>query len=253
MWDGITIEDDVFVGPNATFTNDRFPRSKVYPEQLPREYSSKGRFDWSQCNPPSRSRDWGRRDGRRGSRGDPLSSAPCHRSRQSRADRGYVDAKKHDGALEIEPSKDANDREHHSDGGTGVEIYHFPWIKDMRGDLTVAEFEKDLPFKPRRYFIVFEVPSREVRGQHAHRRCHQFLTAVHGGLSVLIDDGMTRREIMLDNPTMGLHVPPMIWGTQWNYSPDAALLVFASEPYDPADYIRDYGEFVEALRGEGQS
>jgi UDP-2-acetamido-3-amino-2,3-dideoxy-glucuronate N-acetyltransferase len=131
----------------------------------------------------------------------------------------------------------------------GVELYRFPWVRDPRGDLTVGEFGKGFPFPPKRYFIVFGVSPGTLRGDHAHKRCHQFLICAQGHCVALVDDGVTRREVLLDNPSIGLYVPPMIWGTQYDYSVDGALLVFASDHYDPEDYIRDYGEFQEVLRG----
>jgi UDP-2-acetamido-3-amino-2,3-dideoxy-glucuronate N-acetyltransferase len=129
----------------------------------------------------------------------------------------------------------------------GVVLYRFPWVKDPRGDLTVGEFEKEFPFRPKRYFIVSGVPSGEIRGEHAHKQCHQFLICAYGQCSVTADDGTTRLEVQLDKPNVGIYLPPMIWGRQWQYSADAALLVFASELYDPKDYIREYSAFVNAL------
>jgi WxcM-like, C-terminal len=76
----------------------------------------------------------------------------------------------------------------------------------------------------------------------AHGRCH-----------VAVDDGQTREEVLLDRPNLGLYIPPMIWGVQHNYSADAVLLVFASDYYDPADYIRDYNEFLRLVRIAGSS
>jgi UDP-2-acetamido-3-amino-2,3-dideoxy-glucuronate N-acetyltransferase len=134
-----------------------------------------------------------------------------------------------------------------STGVRGVDIYQFPWVKDPRGDLTVGEFENEFPFRPKRYFIVSGVPSEEIRGEHAHKQCHQFLICAYGQCSVTVDDGTTRLEVVLDKPNVGIYVPPMIWGRQWQYSADATLLVFASELYDPGDYIRDYGAFLSAL------
>ena len=130
----------------------------------------------------------------------------------------------------------------------GVNIYRFPWVQDARGDLTVGEFENEVPFRPKRYFIVSGVPSGEIRGEHAHKRCHQFLICAYGQCSVTVDDGTARLEVLLNTPSIGIYVPPMIWGRQWQYSADAALLVFASEIYDPSDYIRDYDMFVNAVR-----
>jgi dTDP-4-dehydrorhamnose 3,5-epimerase-like enzyme len=134
-----------------------------------------------------------------------------------------------------------------STGVRGVDLYHFPWIQDPRGDLTVGEFGRAFPFQPRRYFIVFGVSAGTLRGEHAHRSCHQFLICAQGSCIALADDGVNRREVILNNPSVGLYMPPLIWGTQHSYSTDGALLVFASDYYDPGDYIRDYSAFQHAL------
>ena len=127
-------------------------------------------------------------------------------------------------------------------------LIELPDIRDPRGGLTVGEFESDIPFKPARYFIVYQVPIVELRGEHAHRQCQQFLVCVRGRITVVGDDGRHRKEFVLDRPNVGFYMPAMTWGTQYNYSPDAVLLVFASHHYDADDYIRDYEEFV-ALAG----
>ena len=111
-----------------------------------------------------------------------------------------------------------------------------------------AEFPRDLPFVPKRYFIVFDVPSEYVRGEHAHRVCQQFLVCVKGSCAVMVDDGTVRDEVLLDQPNLGLYMPAMIWGVQYKYSRDAVLLVFASEYYDPEDYIRNYDDFAAQKR-----
>jgi dTDP-4-dehydrorhamnose 3,5-epimerase-like enzyme len=126
----------------------------------------------------------------------------------------------------------------------GVTLHELKMVHDMRGNLVAGEFERDVPFAVKRCFMVFDVPSKDVRGEHAHRRCHQFLVCARGSCRVVVDDGRLREEIMLDRPHVGLHIPPMIWGIQYGYSPDALLLVFASHEYDAADYIRDYNEFA---------
>lgn len=131
-------------------------------------------------------------------------------------------------------------------------LYRMRRVSDLRGALTVGEVEKDLPFVPRRYFMVFDVPSRELRGEHAHKACRQFLICAHGTCTVLLDDGHARRELTLDRPELGVYVPPMIWGTQYKYSADAVLLVFASLPYDPDDYIRSYDEFLKAAQEQSR-
>ncbi len=126
----------------------------------------------------------------------------------------------------------------------GVTVHHFPVIPDLRGNLSVGEFDRQVPFKPLRYFLVFGVPSRELRGEHAHHRCHQFLICLRGTCAVVADDGEHRVEVALESPDRGLYLPPMTWGIQYKYSADAMLLAFASDYYDPKDYIRDYAEFT---------
>lgn len=130
----------------------------------------------------------------------------------------------------------------------GVTLHRFPVIPDLRGTLSVGEFGRQIPFAPKRYFLVYGVPNREVRGEHAHINCQQFLICLNGSCAVIADDGSRRVEVTLDAPNLGLYLPPMIWGTQYKHTPDAMLLVFASDHYDSSDYIRDYSEFMERVK-----
>lgn len=129
------------------------------------------------------------------------------------------------------------------------QLIEIPRIIDMRGNLTAGEFERHIPFSPKRYFMVYQVPLVEVRGEHSHRECHQFLICVRGRITVSGDTGSDSQEYVLDRPDVGFYMPPMTWGSQYDYSPDAVLLVFASHYYDAADYIRDYEEFVALVGG----
>ena len=115
---------------------------------------------------------------------------------------------------------------------------------DHRGSLVVGELDKQLPFVVERFFFVSKVPEGEPRGIHAHKECHQFLVCVAGSAKAMVDDGETRTVVTLDRPTVGLHMPPLTWGAQYDYSPDAVLLVLASHRYDAEDYIHDYDEFM---------
>lgn len=126
-------------------------------------------------------------------------------------------------------------------------LYLMRRITDTRGALTVGEVPTEVPFAPARYFVVFDVPSMELRGEHAHKECQQFLICLHGSCRVLLDDGVQRCEVTLDRPDMGVFMPAMIWGTQYRYSPDAVLLAFASRPYEADDYLRTYDEFLAEL------
>jgi len=130
----------------------------------------------------------------------------------------------------------------------GVQLYELPLVEDMRGNLSMCEFGRTVPFTPRRYFLVFDVPSSKMRGAHAHKECHQFLVCVKGSCELVTDDGMCVKEFVLDRPTKGLYLPPMTWGVQQKYSADAMLLVFASDYYDAGDYVRDYDQFTELVR-----
>jgi dTDP-4-dehydrorhamnose 3,5-epimerase-like enzyme len=131
----------------------------------------------------------------------------------------------------------------------GVSVHRLTRAADLRGSLMAMNFE-DLPFVPRRIFTVFDVPSESIRGSHAHRTCELFLVCLSGDLNCVVDDGTHRDEVRLALPDRGLHLPPLVWGTQYKYSRDAVLLVLASHPYDPDDYIRDYDQFLEAV-GQG--
>jgi UDP-2-acetamido-3-amino-2,3-dideoxy-glucuronate N-acetyltransferase len=134
----------------------------------------------------------------------------------------------------------------------GVVFQMLPRYEDHRGALTVAEIRQHIPFAIERLFLVYDVPGTDVRGEHAHRKLHQFLICARGSCSVLVDDGEHRHEYLLDSPTCGLYVPPMIWSVQHRHSRDALLLVLASAPYDPADYIRDYDTFRQLVRTGGE-
>lgn len=132
--------------------------------------------------------------------------------------------------------------------GVGSSTLHLlSSYQDVRGSLVVGEVQKDIPFIPQRYFVIHDVPSQELRGEHAHKRCHQFIVCIHGSCKILLDNGDQRCEVNLNSPQAGVYMPQMIWGSQYNYSKDAILLVFASEPYDEDDYIRTYDEYLQIL------
>ena len=130
---------------------------------------------------------------------------------------------------------------------SGAAIVRFPEVADLRGFLTFAEVGGQLPFAVDRFFLVYGVASQELRGEHAHRNCHQLVIAVAGAVSVLTDNGSEQNEIRLDEPTVGVYLPPMVWGVQFRHTPDAVLMVLASDRYDADDYIRVYDDFVQEV------
>lgn len=122
-------------------------------------------------------------------------------------------------------------------------IVQLPKIKSRAGNITPIHNSVEIPFDIKRVFYLYDVPGGESRGAHAHKQCHQFLIAGSGSFEVLLDDGHIQRQIQLNRPYIGLHIPPMIWASEINFSSGAICLVLASEHYAAVDYIRDYGEF----------
>jgi acetyltransferase-like isoleucine patch superfamily enzyme/dTDP-4-dehydrorhamnose 3,5-epimerase-like enzyme len=244
LWDGVEIEDDVFIGPNATFTNDKFPRSKAYPESFARTLIRKGASIGANSTIlPGITIGAGAMVGAGAvvTRSVPANAIVVGNPAKIV---GYVNTNRE--RIAEERPETAN-QEVRKSNVAGVTLHTFRAVSDMRGALSVGEFEREIPFVPQRYFLVYEVPTAEVRGEHAHVKCHQFLIAVKGSVHVVADDGNVREEFILDRNNLGLYLPPMTWGIQYRYSNDAVLLVFASDYYDPSDYIRDYDKFVELV------
>jgi hypothetical protein len=105
-----------------------------------------------------------------------------------------------------------------------------------------------VPFDIARVFWLYDIPGGESRGAHAHRECHQFLVAAHGSFEVALDDGANRRTVSLNRPYYGLHIPPGIWAAEQGFSSGAICLVLTSHPFDESDYIRDYSQFLVAIK-----
>lgn len=132
----------------------------------------------------------------------------------------------------------------------GARLIKLPQITDLRGSLTFGEIGRHLPFEPKRFFVVHDVPSQEVRGEHAHKSLQQLLICLRGSCSVVVDDGENRQEVRLDSPQLGLHVSPGVWDVHYKYSEGAMLLSLCSSEYDSDDYIRDYDSFLEHVRSK---
>lgn len=124
-------------------------------------------------------------------------------------------------------------------------IIDLPKIADPRGNLTVAEGMKDVPFGVARVYWVYDVPGGESRGGHAHKHCREFIVAVSGSFTVTLDDGKERTTVLLNHPYQGLLVETGVWRTLEDHSSGAVCLVLASDPFCEEDYIRDYGEFLK--------
>ncbi len=161
---------------------------------------------------------------------------------------GYVDELRAAASV-IEADAAAGQKEIIEVGVGGCQLWPLESYRDLRGSLVPLEFDDGLPFAPRRLFYVFGAPGKEVRGEHAHKACAQFLIAINGSLAVVVDDGANVVEVRLNRPDVGLFLAPRTWGTQYKFSPDALLAVMASHPYDADDYIRSFSEFQQFIAG----
>ena len=116
---------------------------------------------------------------------------------------------------------------------------------DRKGNLSVVENGKDVPFVVKRVYYLYDVPGGESRGGHAHKALHQLVVAVSGSFTVVLDDGRDKKTFVLNRPYEGLFVVPGIWRTLEDFSSGSVCVVLASEKYDEMDYIRDFDEFIK--------
>ena len=246
LWDGVRVGDDVFIGPNATFANDKFPRSKAHQATVPTTHVANGASIGANATIlPGVTI---------GSEAMVGAGAVVTRDVPPKAIvvgnpariTGYVYAGAH---------PDSSTEAARTDGPVpvatsvpGVTLHRLSTAVDPRGSLTAAEFGDDVPFEAKRVFLVYDVPDDDVRGEHAHKTCAQFLVCVCGSVAVLVEDGQTREEVVLASPSVGLLIPPLVWGSQYRFSAGAVLMVLASEHYDTEDYLRDYDEYLELDR-----
>lgn len=118
-------------------------------------------------------------------------------------------------------------------------------ISHKEGNITVVENKSSFPFKVKRVFYLYDIAGGESRGAHSHKECHQFLIATSGSFEVSLDDGKFKRNVFLNRPDIGLHVPPGIWASEVNFSSGAICLVLASHSYNETDYIRIYEDYLK--------
>lgn len=127
-------------------------------------------------------------------------------------------------------------------------IINLPKVSDPRGNLTVAEQLKDVPFEVKRAYWVYDVPSGESRGGHSHKQCREFIVAVSGSFTVTLDNGSGQEKHLLNHPYQGLLVEENTWRILEDFSSGAVCLVLASELFDEADYIYDYEDYRKYLK-----
>ena len=246
LWNGITIEDDVFIGPNVTFTNDISPRSKIYPKDFLKTVVKKGASIGANATIlPGLEIGAGAMIG---AGAVVTKSVPSNAKIMGNPGKiiGYIDSATNLNTSIVKSSIDSISHGTQKFNRLGEQT--LPVYSDIRGSLTVGNFEDEIPFIPRRYFMVFGVPTSQTRGQHAHWKCQQYLICINGSCNVLLNDGGSQKVINLTSLNIGLYIPPMIWAEQYDFSPDAILLVFASHLYEASDYIREYSEYFKIVK-----
>lgn len=246
LWDGINLEDDVFVGPNVSFSNDKFPRSKNRENLLLETNVRKGAsISAGAIILP------GLEIGENamiGAGAVVTENVPANAIVKGNPARisGYVNS-------DDISSVDKNNIYANTKSSSKIIVKDIKLIKlkifsDIRGNLSVANINEEIPFLPKRYFMIYGVPSKETRGEYALKSTKQFIVCARGSCTIMVDDGINRQDVTLNSPEYGLFIPPMTWGTQYKYSDDALLCVFASEDYSNGEYIRKYSEFKRIIQ-----
>ena len=125
-----------------------------------------------------------------------------------------------------------------------VRVIELPKILDRRGNLSIVEENKEIPFKIKRTYCIYDVPGGEIRGGHAYNENQEFIIALSGSFDIIIDDGKARRKFSLNRSYYGLYVPQQLWRQIENFSTNSLALVLSSTIYDENDYIREYEKFL---------
>lgn len=133
-----------------------------------------------------------------------------------------------------------------------IERFHAQQHGDDRGQLVALEEKSEIPFDIKRVYYIYDTKKGVRRGFHAHKSLKQLLICVHGACKVLLDNGREKEIVLLDKPYEGIFVQSNIWREMYDFTPDAVLLVLASEIYDESDYIRDYSRFLELVNNRGK-
>jgi dTDP-4-dehydrorhamnose 3,5-epimerase-like enzyme len=132
-----------------------------------------------------------------------------------------------------------------------IQLLELPIFGDGRGDLVSIEAEKHIPFQIKRVYCLFNLGEHS-RGMHAHRQLQQLAFCVHGSCRFVLDDGVTREDVVLSDPTKGLLIGNLIWREMHDFTDDCVIMVLASEYFSEADYVRDYATFLDATRSENR-
>lgn len=228
LWDGVRLEDDVFVGPNATFTNDPFPRSRVHNRPLLRTVVRRGASIGANAT---------------------ILPGLVVGERAMVGAGSVVTRDVPAGAIVVgNPARVVGHVDETRDIDTKPRTVDLPVLRDGRGLLGTAE-GGSLPFPVRRFYFLSELDENGERGRHAHRRLRQLVAVLQGRVEVVLDDGRSEPQVFrLEAPGSALFIPPGYWRVLHGFAPGTVVGVLASEEYDEGDYIRDYDEFRKFAR-----
>ena len=243
LWDGITLEDDVFVGPNATFTNDAYPRSRHYPREFLRTFVRRGASIGANATILP-----GLTIGANAMVGagavvtrdvPPNAIVIGNPGRVS----GFIDGQVPTSALRVEPEPGAL----RALEVRGARLVRIPVALERSGAVRAVEIGAALPFVPAGCRTLLGHVPDEAPGGHAFRSATQLLACVRGSISVALDDGARRDEIVLDGPSVALLVEPMVWSVLSRPSADATIVVMESATAAGAEVLRDYEAFRQLV------
>tara|TARA_B100000212_G_scaffold288705_1_gene229815 strand:- start:30321 stop:31232 length:912 start_codon:yes stop_codon:yes gene_type:complete len=238
LWDGLEIGNNVFIGPNTTFTNDKYPISK--------RNRKKNLKTTIKDNVSI------------GANATILPGIIINKNSLIGAGSVVTKDIPENAIVAGNPAKIINYKNENIYKNKNQDklcissleprTINLPTFEDIRGSLSVVEIMNQCPFEIKRVFWTYDVPSKETRGEHSHKKCSQFLVCLKGSLSVDTFQGVLKKNFKLDSPKVGLFIPPQIWSLQYEYTSDAVLLVLASELYDEKDYIRSYQQYLDSLK-----
>jgi UDP-2-acetamido-3-amino-2,3-dideoxy-glucuronate N-acetyltransferase len=228
LWNGTVVGNDVFIGPNATFTNDKYPKSRHYPDRfLSTIIEDEVSIGANAVLLP------GIRIGK-----------------GARIGAGAVVTKDvpPEAVVVGNPARQVQTSQAAPQEPINTPWVNLPRIADSRGSLTVIEACKHIPFEIKRVYYLYDLSSHESRGHHAHKELRQLMVALNGEFDVHLDDGYSKSSCHLSRPDRGLLIEPYVWHEMTNFSHGTVCLLLASAPYDEADYFREYAAFLSAAR-----
>ena len=129
------------------------------------------------------------------------------------------------------------------------QLIDFEYFNDKDSVLVALQNDSNCPFDIKRVFYIFDVPSGVMRGDHANRDSRFLFIVLKGQCKIRVDNGEVQKEIVLNTPKQGLYLDRMVWKQMYDFSSDCVLLVLSDTYYNKDEYIRDYDEFLKAVKG----